>query len=75
MKSKKFEKKLALNKETVAHLNRDTLTGIKAGVLTIQFTCFGGNCDSLLTCGARTVCVSCWTNVPTVCATDCVACV
>ena len=73
MKSKKFEKKLALNKKTVAHLNTDTLTGIKAGLLTVQYTC-DDYCNSILTCEIATVCGACWTDRPTVCATNCAAC-
>ncbi len=73
MKRKKFEKKLVLNKETVAHLNADTLTRIKAGAITFRLTCFP-YCDSILTCEIETVCGACWTDRPTVCATNCAAC-
>ena len=73
MKSKKFEKKLGLNKETVAHLNTDTLTRIKAGVFTVRYTCVG-YCDTIQTCEVKTVCGACWSMMPTICATDCAAC-
>jgi hypothetical protein len=55
MKVKKFNKKLTVNKETVADLNTDAMSGIKGGIYTFQDTC-EGYCDTKLTCGWYTLC-------------------
>ena len=55
MKTKKFNKKLTVNKITVADLNTDAMSGIKGGIYTIQDTC-EGYCDTKLTCGWYSIC-------------------
>jgi len=55
MKAKKINKKLTVNKETVADLNTEAMSGIKGGLYTIQDTC-DGYCDTRLTCGRYTIC-------------------
>lgn len=70
MKTKKFNKKLALNKVSVANLNSDALNHVKGGFPTVYVTC-GAQCDSEFTCEDLTVCGKCWTENPTVCGTMC----
>jgi hypothetical protein len=55
MKTKKFNKKLKLSKESVANLNIDLLINVKGGVLTEIITC-DGPCDTDLTCGDLSYC-------------------
>ena len=56
MKNKKFNKKLVLNRKTVAHLNNVSMDGIKgkAGGDTNYMTC--GKCDSVESCAADPNC-------------------
>ena len=66
MKAKKLNKKLTLNKETVAALNSDAMSGVKGGIYTVAYTC-GMDCDTDFTCGRATYCDDCWTVVPVFC--------
>ena len=70
MKAKKFNKKLLLNKKTVANLNNDKMSGVRGGMYTVQLTC-GAFCDTDFTCEDLTVCGVCWTQRPTVCESNC----
>lgn len=59
MKQKKFNKKLRLNKQTVAHLSRSRMTGIKGGeILTLPKIC------------PITIEDDCWTRVVQWCISD-----
>ena len=40
MKTKTFEKKLILNKKTVAHLDKDEMSVIYGGISTGIYTCY-----------------------------------
>lgn len=73
MKRKKLQKKLRLNKATVADLNKHAMVQVKGGLLTIRITCVP-QCDTDLTCEDLTVCGPvCWTQKPTICGpgTEC----
>jgi hypothetical protein len=55
MKLKKFEKKLTLNKKTVADLNQSEMNFIYGGSVTVEFKTCGDNCyftQEFKTCGA-----------------------
>jgi hypothetical protein len=59
MKTKRFEKKLALKKKTVANLNDELLYQVKGGILTVGYTC-------------RTCVQSCFCNITKdTCQIDC----
>jgi putative component of toxin-antitoxin plasmid stabilization module len=70
MKSKKFNKRITLHKQTVANLNNDNMSKVKGGLLTIRITC-GEDCNTYFTCEDATVCGACWTLNPTICGTMC----
>ena len=69
MKTKKFAKKLALNKKTVAHLDAGMLRTAKGGNLTLatDITCSCETCEGMETCGGKsclTFCITCVTDNP-----------
>lgn len=66
MKTKKFNKKLTLTKETVADLSHEALSNIKGGIYTVFYTC-GDDCNSNFTCARATFCTECWTVDPPFC--------
>jgi hypothetical protein len=70
MKTKKLQKKLGLNKETVVHLNNDILKRVRGGVCTCQET----GCATALKCQPFTACNNCETLQDT-CYTDCGGCI
>jgi natural product precursor len=57
MKTNHLKKKLALNKKTVAHLNRPEMNNLKGGVYT-GYTCEQEGCDTFITC-ENTMCYIC----------------
>ena len=61
MKSKSFNKKLSLNKKTVANINESHMNNVKGG-------------ETTLTCGACKTIVSCWETQCKTCITLCEAC-
>jgi len=67
MKTKKFDKKLALNKTTVANLNNAQMNDLKGGAPNTRITC--PICDTLESCFA-TLCTICMSIPETFC--DCV---
>jgi hypothetical protein len=74
MKTKKFGKKLVLNKKTVAHLDIGKLRAAKGGYIPLNTieTCSCETCGDLETCGGKsclTFCITCVTGNP------CIACV
>jgi hypothetical protein len=70
MKSKKFTKKLVLNKRTITDLDTRHMSVVQGGVKT-DYTC-GRLCDTVnITCG-DTQCGSCFHTCPvTWCDTEC----
>lgn len=79
MKTKKIDKKLALNKKTVANLGTETMRDVRGGFLTYEMTICRSNCVSN--------CPICQSRIPGcygdtdyecnsyTCWTDCVSCV
>jgi hypothetical protein len=62
MKSKKFEKKLSLNKKTISNLNQGAMKGVRGGG-TLEIACFdpgGGsaltNCQNTCDCTDESIC-------------------
>jgi hypothetical protein len=64
MKTKKFEKKLALNKQTVSNLNKSQMNGINGAGPTTNITC--EFCDTVVSC-EETLCPICVSNPDTLC--------
>jgi hypothetical protein len=67
MKTKNFDKKLVLNKKTIAHVVKDELTKVQGGTLaaTNSDVFLGATC---CTCGTCTLCNSiCINTCPFVC--------
>ncbi len=65
MKTKRFEKKLALNKKTIAHLEPGEQSVVKGGV-EMTYSC-GGTCVTCVTCPNHNTCLHtgfpvCWWN-------------
>jgi natural product precursor len=58
MKPKKFEKKLALNKKSVANLNDRELNNVRGGA---TYTCYVTNCPATYFDWS---CIKYWTCVP-----------
>ena len=67
MRTKKFAKKLALNKSTVANLNHGQMSGLKGGGWDTKITC--PFCNSIDSC-EETLCTICMSIPETFC--DCV---
>jgi len=50
MKTKKFEKKLSINKSTVTHLQGSDLKNIKGGAVTQIMGCTNIYCNTIISC-------------------------
>jgi hypothetical protein len=77
MKSKKFQKKLGLNKTTVAHLNHGAMKGVHGGARTFVLACLSGDpagsCgDTCYTCDCPTATCNC-TDTCHTCGATCVS--
>jgi hypothetical protein len=78
MNTKKFEKKLVLNKRTVIDLQDQQMGAVHGGIKT-DYTCGGYTCgticDTYLSCGYTCLVTSCKTQCnscpPTYCDTEC----
>jgi len=58
MKTKHFEKKLNLNRKTIANLDQRTMNHVVAGYETGEYRTCEGPCDTLAyTCGPDTTCI------------------
>ena len=74
MKSKKFTKKLAFNRQTISDLNASEQGNVRGGIYT-GYTC-PGYCNTDMSCGPTecTACLTNWNCSNIVCSTPYVVC-